>query len=135
MEQNLEQRIRAVDKRLEDLPAEQQEDFAGLRDELSAILAKIRETGEALRRQREEQGETQMANNLLRSLLDVMPVGVIVCDGDGRVLMNNPAAESILDGGLAGDVRRPERAHKTYRPDGSLFPVKEMPLVQALETR
>ncbi|MBN1262322.1 MAG: PAS domain S-box protein [Anaerolineae bacterium] len=134
MEQDLEQRIRAVEKRLEDLPAEQQEDFAGLRDEFSAILAEIREAGEALRRQREKQVETQMANNLLRSLLDVMPVGVIVCDGDGTVLMNNPAAKSILDGGLAGDVHHPARVHTTYRLDGSLFPVEEMPLVQTLKT-
>ena len=134
MEQNLEQRIRAIEKRLEDLPVEQQEQLAGLRDEFSAILTEIRDANEALRQQREKQGEAQMANNLLRSLLDVMPVGVIVCDGDGKVLMNNPAAKSILDGRLAGNVHHPERAHATYRPDGSLFPLQEMPLVQALET-
>jgi PAS domain S-box-containing protein len=134
MEQDsLDQRIEAVEKRLEVLAVEQREDFAGLRDELSAILAEIREAGEALHRRREDQIEVQMANNLLRSLLDVMPVGVIACDRDGAILMNNPAAGSILDGGLAGDVHHPKRAHTTYRPDGALFPVEEMPLVQALE--
>jgi PAS domain S-box-containing protein len=131
---SLDQRIKAVEKRLEVLAVEQREDSAGLRDELSAILAEIREAGEAHRRRREEQEEAQMANGLLRSLLDVMPVGVIACDRGGTVLMNNPAAGSILDGGLAGDVHHPKRAHTTYRLDGSLYPVEEMPLVQALET-
>ncbi|MBN2392557.1 MAG: PAS domain-containing protein, partial [Anaerolineae bacterium] len=134
MGQSLEQRIRTTEKRLEDLPTEKQELFAELRDEFSAILAEIREADDALRRQRDELGENQIANNLLRSLLDVMPVGVIVCDGDGTVLMNNSAAESILDGRIAGNVRHPERAHTTYRLNGSLFPLEEMPLVQALET-
>jgi PAS domain S-box-containing protein len=137
MEQDsLKRRISAVEKRLEAL-AEQQDDPAGLRDELSAILVEIREASEAVhlqREEREEQEKAQLANCLLRSLLDVIPAGVIVSDGTGTVLMNNPVAESILDGGLAGVLQHPQRAHTTHRPDGGPFPVEEMPLVQTLKT-
>jgi len=62
----------------------------------------------------------------------VMPVGVIVSDRNGAILMNNPAAETILGGYVTGNIHQPKRAYSTHRLDGSPFPADEMPLVQAM---
>ena len=125
--------IEAAEKRLEALTDEQRESSAGLWDELSAILRELRAAGEALHRQGEGQGDTRMANSLLRSLLDVMPVGVIVCNRDGAILMNNPSAEAILGNLVVGDVHHPKWAYTSHQLDESPFPSEEMPLVRSLE--
>jgi PAS domain S-box-containing protein len=134
MEQDIfNRRIEAVEKRLAALTEEQCKDSVGIWDELAAILRELRAAREALHQQGESQGNTQMANSLLRSLFDVMPVGVIVCDKDGAILMNNPSAEAILGGPVVGDVHHPKRAYTPHQLDGSPFPPEEMPLVRALE--
>ncbi len=133
MEQDVfNRRVEAAEKRLEALTDEQRESSAGLWDELSAILRELQAAGEALHRLGESQGETQMANRLLRSLFDVMPVGVTVCDGDGTILMNNSAAEAILGSGVVGDVHHPKRTYSLHRLDGAPFPAENAPLVRAL---
>ena len=96
-------------------------------------LNTLDEIREALHRQCENQGQAWMAHGLLRSLIDVMPMGVIVCDRDGAILMNNPAAEALLGSLVTGDVRHPRRTYTSHRRDGSPFPAEEMPLVQAME--
>jgi PAS domain S-box-containing protein len=50
--------------------------------------------------------EAQAANTLLRTLLDVMPVGVVVCNADGSILMTNPPGQEIL-GSLYGPMGLP----------------------------
>jgi PAS domain S-box-containing protein len=134
MEQDVfNRRIETARKRLEALTDEQRKDSAGLWDELSAALGELRAAGGVLRQQGEGQREASMANSLLRSLLDVMPVGIVICDGDGTIMMNNPAAEAILGSIVAGDVHHPKRTYSLRRPDGSPFPAEDAPLVQALE--
>jgi PAS domain S-box-containing protein len=125
-------RIEAAEKRLEALTEKQREDSSGLWDELSAVLEELRTAGEVLHC-KPERDELQMTNGLLRSLLDVLPAGIIICNGDGAILMNNRAAEDILGGIVVGDVRYPKRTHTSHRLDGSPFPPEEMPLVRALE--
>jgi PAS domain S-box-containing protein len=125
-------RIEAVEKRLGALTEEQRKDSDGLWDELSAALGELRAAGEVLHR-KPESGESQMANGLLRSLLDVLPAGIIICDGGGTILMNNPAAEAILGSIVVGDVHHPKRAYSLHGLDGTPFPAKDVPLVRALE--
>ncbi len=74
-----------------------------------------------------------MANSLLRSLIDLMPVGVIICDADGTILVNNPAAEGMLGRPIAGDVRHSKRTYTLHRLDGSPLPVEQWPLARAME--
>jgi PAS domain S-box-containing protein len=81
----------------------------------------------------ESAGETQLANRLLRALIDTMPIGVVVSNADGALLMTNPVGMSILGGAVAGSAYHPKRSYTTHRPDGSLFPSTEMPLVRALD--
>jgi PAS domain S-box-containing protein len=78
--------------------------------------------------------EAQAANSLLRTLLDTMPVGVMVCNAEGSLLMTNPPGEEILGGQIYGRIEQPKRTTYTpLRPDGSPFPTEEMPLVRAME--
>jgi PAS domain S-box-containing protein len=116
MENNsLNQRIEAAEKRLKTLTSEQWEASAGLRDQLSAILDEIREAGEALYPQCDNEIEPGMANSLLRSLIDVTeqvqarveiedlsrfpsenPNPVLRVAGDGTILYANSASVPLL---------------------------------------
>ncbi|MFL7791618.1 MAG: PAS domain S-box protein, partial [Anaerolineae bacterium] len=125
-------RIEAAGQRLEALTEEQRKDSAGLWDELSAALGELRAAGEALHRE-PQSSESQAANSLLRSLLDVLPAGIVICDGDGTILMNNPAAEAILGSIVVGNVRHPKRAYSLHGLDGTPLSAGDVPLVQALE--
>ncbi|MGD1994076.1 MAG: PAS domain S-box protein [Anaerolineae bacterium] len=84
-------------------------------------------------RAEEQAAETQLANNLLHALIYTMPTGVIVSDGDGTLLMTNPAAREILGSVPFGSVYHPKHDHTVHRPDGSPFPLAEMPLRRAIE--
>jgi PAS domain S-box-containing protein len=135
MEQDVfSRRIEAAEKRLEALTEEQRKASAGLWDELSAIVGDLRAAGAALHR-KPASGEPQMANSLLRSLLDVLPAGIVICDGDGTILMNNPAAEAILGDIVVGDVRHPKRTYSLHGLDGTPFPAENAPLPRALENK
>jgi PAS domain S-box-containing protein len=79
------------------------------------------------------QEELSQANRLLRTLLDSMPIGVIVSNAEGTLLMSNPASETILGGTVVGSAYHPKRSYTPYRPDGSLLAAEEMPLVRALD--
>jgi PAS domain S-box-containing protein len=76
--------------------------------------------------------ESTAANRLLQALIETMPIGVIVSDGDGTLVMTNAAAQAILGSPVAGQVSQPKRAYTPYYPDGSPFPPQDMPLVHAL---
>jgi len=77
--------------------------------------------------------EAQAANTLLRTLLDTMPIGVVVCDAQGSLLMTNPPGEEILGSQVHGDIEAPERSYTPLHVDGSPFPAEDMPLARAME--
>jgi len=79
--------------------------------------------------------EAQAASTLLRTLLDTMPVGVVVCDAGGSLLMINPPGEEILGSPVYGDIEAPRRTYTPLRPDGSPFPAEDMPLVRAMKRK
>ena len=104
---------------------------------MAADRGKAKAEGERLLAQRQQARalahETQAANVLLRALLDAMPVGVVVCDAGGAILMTNSPAQEILGSGIRGDILHPQRDYTAHYPDGSPLPPQEMPLVRALE--
>jgi PAS domain S-box-containing protein len=72
-----------------------------------------------------------------RDLFELLPVGVVVHDFDGRITSANPAAQRIL--GLSFDQMRGvtsiDPLWKATYVDGSNFPGKEHPAMVALKTK
>lgn len=72
----------------------------------------------------------------LEAVLDSLDEGILVCDGEGRLLGANPSAERIL--GL--DIERARGRHlrelpwMAVRPDGSPLPIDEHPVLKTIET-
>jgi len=124
----LSQRIKAIEGRLETLAAQQGATAEAL--PLCAILEELQGAAEELRRQSEEAHQAQA---LLYSLVEVMPIGVVICSADGTVLMTNANGEDILGAEIPGTTRYPERTYTPYRLNGSSFLAEEMPLRRALE--
>jgi PAS domain S-box-containing protein len=77
-------------------------------------------------------GELDRANRVMNQLLDRMPVGVVVCDQDGRILTTNRRGEAILGAGVTGDALGPRRTYVALYPDGSPYPDDATPLVRAM---
>jgi len=125
----LSQRVKAAERRLKALITAQQGTTAGTSD-LLAVLKELWDTAEELRRQSEE---VHQAHALLYSLIEVMPVGVVICSADGTVLMTNANGEDILGDEIPGTTRYPEPAYTPHRLNGSAFLAEEMPLRRALE--
>jgi len=99
------------------------------RHERECLLVEAREQ----RRQAEKASRASAAaNRLLQALIGTMPIGVVVADGDGTLVMTNDAAQAMLGSPIIGTVSHPQRAYTPYRPDGSPFPQEDMPLWHAL---
>jgi PAS domain S-box-containing protein len=98
--------------------------------ERTELLTQVQEERE---RARKQAAETQLANNLLHALIYTMPMGVIVSDSDGNLLMTNPSAREILGTIPFGSIHHPKRDYTVHRTDGSPFPGEEMPLWRAVE--
>ena len=75
---------------------------------------------------------TSLEDTLLQTLIDAMPIGVIICDAQGEILMTSDFGKVILGAQVTGSIGHAERDYVPLRPDGSLLPAEEMPLVRAL---
>ncbi|WP_197286889.1 ATP-binding protein [Planomonospora sphaerica] len=86
---------------------------------------------------RSAEADARRQAGLLAAVLDSVSDGVGVVDGQGRFLMNNPAAGEIL--GVPPTAGGPESWQDHYGillPDGSApFPVEDLPMTQALAGR
>ncbi|SHJ93495.1 PAS domain-containing protein [Paramaledivibacter caminithermalis] len=77
------------------------------------------------------------SNDTLISLLDAMPVGIVVFDTKGNIILNNATSANILGtiankiGGRFTDSNK--RAYYLHRLDGSEIPLKELPYWQTIE--
>jgi len=69
----------------------------------------------------------------LRTLIDLLPAGVIVCDAQGTITRYNPAAAAILGTPVTGNVLSPSGRYTLHRLDGSLVPPDAQPLYRALQ--
>jgi PAS domain S-box-containing protein len=125
----LGQHIEAAERQLEAL-IEVQQGATAEASALSAILKELQGAEKELRRQSEEAHQAQA---LLYSLIEVMPIGVVICGVDGTVLMTNANGEDILGAEIPGTARYPEPAYTPHRLNGSSFLAEEMPLRRAVE--
>lgn len=75
-------------------------DVAAVRDEQGALLYRAVNVLDISARKRMEQ-ELRQSEQLLRNILDALPVGVWVVGADGATVMTNPMAARIWDGAPA----------------------------------
>jgi PAS domain S-box-containing protein len=116
--------------------------LAGWRWMVRDITARVRaaEEREQLLAEAQEQrtrteelaAELDQANRVLNQLLDRMPVGVVVCDENGKILTTNRHGEAILGAVVTGEALGPKRSYAAFYPDGSPYPDNATPLVRAM---
>lgn len=97
----------------------------------SKIVSLTSELEEAKRQRSEELTKKQQVAEKLEHLLFLLPVGVVVIDGSGRVSSANPTACDLLSGGLVGDswVDVIERCFSPRQGDGYEISLKDGRLV------
>ncbi|WP_232344327.1 ATP-binding protein [Actinoplanes awajinensis] len=113
--------------------------LTGLLGWLVLVLA----TGRARARARVEQAtaelraaevESRRQAGLLGAIMTTLGDGVSVVDGDGRLLLENPAARRLMGvGDIGGHPETWQEHYGAYRADGvTPMPLEEMPLIRAL---
>lgn len=77
------------------------------------------------------------SNNTLATLIDVMPVGIVVMDTKGNIILTNKTSEDILGGNankLGGRVTSSdEKVYFLHSVDGSKIPLEELPYWQTIK--
>lgn len=80
---------------------------------------------------------TTFDGSWLEDVFDSLDEGILVCDGEGRILAANPSAQRILGLDLerarGRDIR--ELPWRAVHPDGSPMTIDEHPILETLETR
>src|SRR5687768_12731590 len=75
--------------------------------------------------------------DLMRAVVDALPVGVVVVDAEGIFQVINAAAQRLLCGGAAvgaaDTVHDSGSSYTLQRPDRTELPHEERPLIRALE--
>jgi PAS domain S-box-containing protein len=111
-----------------------------LKEERSLIRAIAELLAEAVEGKRVEEERARLLaladqeRQRLQTLVDTSPVGIILADADGRLLLVNREAERILGAPVrVGDsIEHYNRAAVRRRPDGSEYGPGELPVERAL---
>jgi PAS domain S-box-containing protein len=75
-----------------------------------------------------------LANSRFQTLLENLPVGVVLTDPAGNFLITNPANRELFgSGGVTGDASGPSSGYTLRHPDGSPISPEELPLMSALK--
>ncbi|BAZ11882.1 two-component hybrid sensor and regulator [Calothrix sp. NIES-4071] len=79
--------------------------------------------------------QLQAERNRLETIMRVLPVGVLICDADGKEILANTQAEEILGHKLPGTQNIDEyNQYKGKHPDGRPYEAREYPLIRSLLT-
>jgi PAS domain S-box-containing protein len=86
-----------------------------------------------LRRTEELRAEAEAERGRLHQLLDVIPVGMVIYDIDGKVSASNKARARIVgDPGQTSDIASSAAYLRLRHPDGRLYEIDELPVTRAL---
>lgn len=98
--------------------------IAELEQALAEVKVQLQNEQEQRRR---EDDEHSGLNDLYQNLLAVMPAGVVLIDGSGRVIESNPAAEGLLGSPLKGELwfKIIERSFAPRKDDGHEVSLKD----------
>ena len=116
---------------VQDRPGETQGLVLSLADVTEQMLAR-HERERLLAEAQEQRQQAEVANRLLQALIETMPIGVVVADGNGALVVNNAAAQDILGSPVTGEITRPQGHFTTHYPDGSAFLPQDTPLARSL---
>ena len=125
----LEEALEQFEATLHDLKAA----LAGQSEAMEEVEAEVESGLKDGEGQQYSLDETLVSNDILRSLLDTMPVGIVFCDDNGEILLSNPIAGEILGDSVSGNVNAPKRSYSTHYTDGRPMPQAEIPLWRALK--
>ena len=107
-------------------------------ESVQQYLDSTKSQGQALLTEFEGRKDTAETERIrLQSLIDDLPVGVWVCQGDGALLLVNREAArlqgaEVSDAVDRGDVLDWTLRHQLFRPDGSPYRGGEFPIARAL---
>ncbi len=91
---------------------------------------------EALRRELERaRALASKDRGLLAGLLEHSPHGIIVCDAQGGLVLQNRAAERIWAGSATATNVEGWRKYRAFHPDGRPFAPQDWAMAKSLETR
>jgi PAS domain S-box-containing protein len=97
------------------------------RERLIAQIESARQRAESL------VTELHLANNMLVTLIDTLPAGMIIIDAEGRVVLANSHSRLLMKATLAGDHYGMREGLTLCRPDGTVLSEDDLPLVRALK--
>ncbi len=127
----LETRVQARTVELARANAELQAEIAERKQAEQAREQSLAQVEVARQRAEDLASELQLANSMLRALIEAMPAGVVVTDSDGGIILANPIANAILGSVLMGASYNP-REDALYRLDGTPLPLEDIPLYRAI---
>jgi len=88
---------------------------------------------ELLRRTEELRSEAESERRRLHQLLDVIPVGMVIYDRDGKVTAGNKARAGIVgDPTQSVDIASSAAYLRLCHPDGQPYAIDELPITRAL---
>lgn len=76
--------------------------------------------------------DASRVSTFLHTVIDTMPVGIVMCDANGDFTVANEAARAMMGRSFTGSVFVPAGSPTLHLPDGSPFPGPSQPLVRAL---
>lgn len=131
-------RLRHAYEDLEDVVRERTAELVRVNERLQVEVAERQRLLEEARLERERaERAAQLAEDttcMLESLIEMMPVGVVIADAGGTVMSTNTAGCEILGGPVYGYIDRPIRTYTLHAPDGTPADPKAVPLKRALQT-
>ena len=71
-------------------------------------------------------------SGLLDAVLNQSPHGILIADADGKLILQNPAAERIWGGSAAAKDIEGWRQYRAFHPDGSPFEARDWSMAQSL---
>jgi len=100
---------------------------------LNTLTADIRQAELQLEQAARAEAEAGLAR--LRQVVDVMPEGILIADGSGRVYLSNAAARAIMGEVPTAVIPENGEAGAVHWIDGSVCPPEEAPLARAVYDR
>jgi two-component system NarL family sensor kinase len=102
--------------------------------EVERLLSSIREREEIESTLRQQRNELARSEGLLRLVLDALPVGVIVVDRSGDIILGNPASQCIWAESVRSGAQRYAESKGWWHATGKRIAPEEWASARALST-